>query len=74
MSFRRFVVELLGVGDWPATDGAADVVLRIDDWLGLEDSSSVIVDPVCLGVDVTLERGHVDRLPGGTSRAGCMWR
>ncbi len=53
MSFRGFVVELLGVGDWPTTDGSADVLLSVDDWTGLEDPESVLVDPVCIGFDVT---------------------
>ncbi len=56
MSFRGFVVELLGVGDWPSTDGAADVLLSVDDWLNLEDRDSVLVDPVCIGFDVSPNR------------------
>ena len=56
MSFRGFVVELLGVGDWPATDASADVLVAVDDWLALEDPESVVVDPVCLAFDVSPER------------------
>ncbi len=53
MSFRGFVVELLGVGDWPSTDGSADVLLSVDDWSALEDPLSVLADPVCVAFDVS---------------------
>jgi hypothetical protein len=56
MSFRGFVVELLGVGDWPATDGSQDVLLGPDDWLALEDPDSVVLDPVCVAFDVSPDR------------------
>jgi hypothetical protein len=56
MSFRGFVVELLGVGDWPSTDASADVLLSTEDWLALEDPGSVVVDPVCLAFDVSPDR------------------
>lgn len=56
MSFRGFVVELLGVGDYPATDVSADVLVSVDDWLALEDPESVLLDPICLAFDVSPER------------------
>jgi hypothetical protein len=56
MSFRGFVVELLGVGDYPETDVSADVLVSIEDWLNLEDPDSVVVDPVCIAFDVSPER------------------
>jgi hypothetical protein len=56
MGFRGFVVELLGVGDWPSTDVSADVILSTEDWLALEDPSSTVVDPVCLAFDVSPDR------------------
>jgi hypothetical protein len=56
MSFRGFVVELLGVGDYPDTDLAADTLVSVDDWLSLEDPSSVLLDPICLAFDVSPER------------------
>jgi hypothetical protein len=56
MSFRGFVVELLGAGDYPATDGSADVLVSADDWNALEDPESVLLDPICLAVDVSPDR------------------
>ena len=56
MSFRGFVVELLGVGDWPATDVSADVLVSLEEWLALEDPNSVLIDPVCLAFDVAPDR------------------
>lgn len=56
MSARGFAIELLGAGDYPPTDGAADMVLALGDWLMLEDPESVLVDPICLGFDVSPDR------------------
>jgi hypothetical protein len=56
MSQRGFCVELLGAGDYPPTDGSADVLVSMDDWLALEDPESVVVDPVCIAFDVSPDR------------------
>jgi hypothetical protein len=56
MSPRTFAVELLGVGDWPATDGSADVLINLEDWRDVEDDSSVLLDPVCFAFDVSPDR------------------
>jgi len=56
MSARGFAVELLGAGDYPPTDGAADQIIAIEAWLALEDPDSVLVDPVCLAFDVAPDR------------------
>jgi hypothetical protein len=56
MSPRTFAVELLGVGDWPATDGSQDVVVSAEDWAAVEDTDSVLVDPICLAFDVSPDR------------------
>ena len=56
MSQRGFAVELLGAGDYPPTDGAADQLVSMEDWLALEDPDSVFVDPVCLAFDVAPDR------------------
>jgi hypothetical protein len=56
MSFRGFVVELLGVGDYPETDASADVLVSVADWLNLEDPNSVVLDPVCIAFDISPER------------------
>jgi hypothetical protein len=37
MAPRGFAVELLGVGDWPATDGSADVLIDREEWDAVED-------------------------------------
>ena len=56
MSTRGFIIELLGGGDYPATDGSSDVLFSLDDWLALEDPESVVIDPVCLAFDVSPDR------------------
>jgi len=56
MSFRGFVVELLGAGDYPATDASHDVLLDLEAWTALEDPDSVVIDPVCLAFDVSPDR------------------
>lgn len=56
LSFRGFCIELLGVGDYPDTDISADVLVSIEDWLGLEDPGSVVLDPVCIAFDVSPDR------------------
>lgn len=53
MSPRSFAVERLGVGDWPAEDAASGSVITWNVWRGLVDGSSVLPDPVFLGVDVS---------------------
>jgi hypothetical protein len=71
MSFRGFVTELLGVGDWPSTDVSQDVILSLEDWLELEDPGSVVVDPVCIAFDVSPER-HTAILAAGRNERGVM--
>ncbi len=56
MSARGFAVELLGAGDYPPTDGAADMLVSIEEWLALEDPTSVLADPICLAFDVSPDR------------------
>lgn len=56
MSPRGFAVELLGAGDWPATDGSSDAVITLDAWRDCEDEESVLVDPICLAFDVSPDR------------------
>ena len=50
---RTFAVELLGVGDYPNTDGTSEHVILAEDWATVEDEDSVISDPVCLAFDVS---------------------
>lgn len=56
MSPRGFAVELLGAGDYPATDANPDAVIALDTWNGLEDEASVLLDPICLAFDVSPDR------------------
>ncbi len=53
---RIAAVELLGVGDWPATSRAAASVLDLETWRGLSDPASSLLDPVCLAFDVSPTR------------------
>lgn len=71
MSFRGFVVELLGVGDYPETDVSADVLVTTEDWLALEDPNSVVLDPVCIAFDVSPER-HTAIVAAGRNEQGLM--
>jgi hypothetical protein len=56
MSARGFIVELLGGGDYPATDGSSGMVIRAEAWAELEDDASELLDPVCLAFDVSPSR------------------
>jgi len=56
MQWRGFLVELLGIGDYPSTDLSADAIISWEDWVGLLDPQSVLLDPICLSVDVSPER------------------
>ncbi len=53
---RTAAVELLGVGDWPRTDGAIASPVALTDWDALFDKDSVLQDPVCLAFDVSPDR------------------
>lgn len=56
---RTFAVELLGVGDWPDTDGAANSVIDLEAWADLADTADPppkMLDPVCFAFDVSPER------------------
>jgi predicted Fe-Mo cluster-binding NifX family protein len=56
MPSRVGAVELLGVGDWPRTDGFEDTVIQLEDWDALEDQKSELQEPWCLAFDVSPER------------------
>lgn len=55
MDSRTFAVERLGVGDWPATDGASHVI-DLDVWDALKDSGSRLQDPVVFAYDISPDR------------------
>lgn len=54
---REFVVERLGIGDWPDPAGEQHVI-DMDLWGGLEDLNSQAPDPVCFAFDVAPDRAH----------------
>jgi hypothetical protein len=56
LSDRGFKVELLGVGDWPATDGSPDVLISQEEWAAALDTKSVLADPICIAFDVAPDR------------------
>lgn len=56
MSRRSFAVELLGAGDYPSTDGSADVLIGEEQWADVLDEASELADPVCLAFDVSPDR------------------
>lgn len=69
MDPRTFAVELLGVGDWPATDGAHDQLISPEQWAQIEDHESVLYDPVCLAFDISPER-HASIIAAGRNNQG----
>lgn len=56
MSRRGFVLELLGVGDYPATDGSVDSVISQEAWADVLDEASVLADPIVIAFDVSPNR------------------
>lgn len=56
MDPRTFAVELLGVGDYPSTDGLADLVISLERWAELEDIGSEIQSGLVFAFDVNQER------------------
>lgn len=70
MDPRGFAVERLGVGDWPRTDGMIETVIRLEDWLTLEDAESVLEDPVYLAFDVSPDRSRASIAAAGMNQHG----
>jgi hypothetical protein len=56
LSDRGFKIELLGVGDYPATDGGPDVLISQEEWAAVLDTESVLLDPVVIAFDVSPNR------------------
>jgi hypothetical protein len=86
MAARTFIVERLGVGDWPRTDGENDLISR-EMWAALEDAKSEPVGPLTFAFDVTPARSasciavagrradglaHIEVVPHG-KRKGTGW-
>lgn len=71
MDARTFAVERLGIGDWPATDGAASVIDPAE-WQALADPQSKLLDPVCLAFDVSPDRSTTSIAAAGSRPDGKM--
>jgi hypothetical protein len=56
MPARIVAVELLGVGDWPATDGSGSSVIDVGEWDALLDPESRAGDPLAFAFDVSPDR------------------
>jgi hypothetical protein len=56
LDLRTFAVELLGIGDWPRTDGQRLSPIHHEEWDALADFRSVLQDPIVLSFDVSPER------------------
>jgi hypothetical protein len=70
MSARGFVVERLGVGDWPETSEAGEMVIALETWRGLIDTASAVVDPVCFALDVRPDRSSAAIAAAGKRKDG----
>lgn len=68
---RQFVVELLGVGDWPDTSELANQIIDHEAWLDTEDRHSVLSDPICLYFDVSPDR-RTSIAAGGLNEQGVL--
>lgn len=84
MPTRTAAVELLGVGDWPATDGTEDTLISPEEWAECELHEWEFVDPVCIAFDISPDRRSSIVVSGRTdlghmgvevinSRAGTGW-
>ncbi len=56
LSNRTFAVEILGVGDWPRTDGFTGNRIKPQEWELLAEESSSLQDPIVLAYDISPER------------------
>lgn len=70
LGMREFVVERMGVGDWPRTDGGVDSPIDIDAFDSLEDLASVAEDPVWFAFDVSPDRARASISAAGRRPEG----
>lgn len=70
MSRRGFVIELLGGGDYPSTDGSADVLISAEDWNAVANPESKLIDPVCIAFDVSPDRKRTAVVAAGRNEEG----
>jgi hypothetical protein len=72
MPGRTAAVELLGIGDWPRTDGLVEAVIDWADWGALADTRSRLVDPVCFAFDVAPDRSYASIAAAGLNQQGLL--
>lgn len=84
LGWRQFIVELLGVGDYPDPDLLGNSEINQEQWADCEDEHSVLGDPICIAFDISPARRttiaaaglngkgkhHVEVI---NSRAGTSW-
>lgn len=84
LGLRQFIVELLGVGDYPDTDLLGNSEISEEAWASALDEESVLQDPVCIAFDVapgrrtsivaagvnSKRKWHVEVI---AARAGTVW-
>ena len=70
MTMRTFCVERLGIGDWPATDGAASSKIDLQAFRALVDTKSSIVGALCLAIDTSPDRAWSSISAAGTRADG----
>lgn len=68
MDARTFLVERLGIGDWPATSGGG--VIDVARWDALVDPKSAALDPVCFAFDVKPDRSSTSIAAAGSRPDG----
>jgi hypothetical protein len=64
IAVRTAAVELLGVGDWPRTDGGIDRRIDLGAWDALENAESQLLPPYSLAFDVSPDRKTAIALSG----------
>jgi hypothetical protein len=68
MATRTAAVELFGMGDWPATDGAEDTLISPQEWSEIEEHDWQFVDPIIISFDISPDRRTSICVSGRTDR------
>ena len=68
MATRTAAVELMGLGDWPATDGAEDTLISPQEWADIEEHDWEFVDPIIIAFDISPDRRTSICVSGRTDR------
>lgn len=68
MATRTAAVELMGIGDWPATDGAEDTLISPTEWAEIEEHDWQFVNPVIIAFDISPDRRTSICVAGRTDR------